>query len=246
MELERSLQIFEKYCKIWNFMKIRPLGAELFHASGKRSTWQSKQSFFAIIGMRLQSVTCVRLQRHFLFGVKYMYVCMYYVCVYLCMYVLCTYVCNVCIMYVMYVYTYVCIYIYIPTNNSPTNEREVRVRGPAAYAVWDRPFQNADHHTVYFLSLFLVRPPLSNHFKCRQLLLPLTILRSKQARAHSVRLPGQGIGPSQRSTSQHKTFTRGRNPCPWRGSNTESQQASGSRPVLERAPRDRSVYSRRW
>jgi hypothetical protein len=35
MKLEFSRQIFEKNFQIWNFMKIRPVGAELFHADGQ-------------------------------------------------------------------------------------------------------------------------------------------------------------------------------------------------------------------
>jgi hypothetical protein len=31
MELEFAQQVFEKYWNILNFMKIRPVGAELFH-----------------------------------------------------------------------------------------------------------------------------------------------------------------------------------------------------------------------
>jgi len=39
MKLEFSLQIFEKKNpQISNFMKIRPVGAELFHADGQ--TWR--------------------------------------------------------------------------------------------------------------------------------------------------------------------------------------------------------------
>jgi len=46
MKLEFSRQIFEKYSN-FNFMKIRPVGAELFHADWRidrctdRQTWRS-------------------------------------------------------------------------------------------------------------------------------------------------------------------------------------------------------------
>ena len=39
---------------------------------------------------------------------------------------------------------------------------------------------------------------------------------------------------AETSTSQHTTYIKGRHPCPWRGSNPKSQQASGRRPLLER------------
>jgi hypothetical protein len=35
MKIEFSRQIFEKNSQIWNFMKIRPVGAELLHAEGQ-------------------------------------------------------------------------------------------------------------------------------------------------------------------------------------------------------------------
>ena len=35
MELEYSVQIFEKNTYVSNFMKIRPVGAELLHADGR-------------------------------------------------------------------------------------------------------------------------------------------------------------------------------------------------------------------
>ena len=43
MELEFSLQIFEKYSNI-NFIKILPVGTELFHAGGQ--TDRTKLSLF--------------------------------------------------------------------------------------------------------------------------------------------------------------------------------------------------------
>ena len=36
---------------------------------------------------------------------------------------------------------------------------------------------------------------------------------------------------TQTSTWQHTTFTTGKHPCPWRDSNTQSQQVSGRRPT---------------
>jgi len=35
MKLEFSRQVFEKNTQIQNFMKFRPMGAELFHADGR-------------------------------------------------------------------------------------------------------------------------------------------------------------------------------------------------------------------
>jgi hypothetical protein len=35
MKLEFSWQIFEKKTQVSNFMKIRPLGAQLFHVGGR-------------------------------------------------------------------------------------------------------------------------------------------------------------------------------------------------------------------
>ena len=54
MKLDFSWQIFEKYSSI--FMKIRPVGAELFHVGGKdRHTWRSQQSLFAVLRTRLKT-----------------------------------------------------------------------------------------------------------------------------------------------------------------------------------------------
>ena len=44
-ELEFSLQIFEN-TQIWNFMKIRPVGAELFHAVGRTDRHDEANSRF--------------------------------------------------------------------------------------------------------------------------------------------------------------------------------------------------------
>jgi hypothetical protein len=40
MKLESSRHIFSKYTQKSNFMKIRPVGAELFHAGGGTDTTQ--------------------------------------------------------------------------------------------------------------------------------------------------------------------------------------------------------------
>jgi len=44
-----SRQIFDKYTKYQNFMKIRPVGAELFHADGRTCS-----CFYAILLTRLK------------------------------------------------------------------------------------------------------------------------------------------------------------------------------------------------
>jgi hypothetical protein len=44
MKLEYSLQIFEKKSQISNSMKIRPLGAEFFHADGQTDTHDEAKS----------------------------------------------------------------------------------------------------------------------------------------------------------------------------------------------------------
>jgi hypothetical protein len=57
-----SLQIFEKHSKL-NFVKIRPVGAELFHADGRTDGQTDRQTdttqlivTFAILRTRLQTV----------------------------------------------------------------------------------------------------------------------------------------------------------------------------------------------
>jgi len=54
MKLE-SLNSFSKHTPLPNFIKIRPVGAELFHADWRtdRQTWRSQQSLFAILRKRL-------------------------------------------------------------------------------------------------------------------------------------------------------------------------------------------------
>ena len=54
MKLEFSRQ-FSKNTEISNFMKIRPVGAELFHADRRtdEQTRRSEQSLFAILRTRL-------------------------------------------------------------------------------------------------------------------------------------------------------------------------------------------------
>jgi len=57
--MEFVQHIFEKYSNVLNFMKIRAVGAELFHADRQtgsqtdRQTWQSQQSSVAISRRRL-------------------------------------------------------------------------------------------------------------------------------------------------------------------------------------------------
>jgi hypothetical protein len=45
MKLEFSRQIFEKY--VSNFMKIRPVGAEMFHADGRTDRHDETNSRFS-------------------------------------------------------------------------------------------------------------------------------------------------------------------------------------------------------
>jgi hypothetical protein len=45
MKLEFSRQIFEKNSQISNYMKIRPLGAELFHAGRRTAITKLRISF---------------------------------------------------------------------------------------------------------------------------------------------------------------------------------------------------------
>jgi hypothetical protein len=47
MRLEFSRQIFEKKAKISNFMKIRPVGAELFHEDGRTDRHGEANSRFS-------------------------------------------------------------------------------------------------------------------------------------------------------------------------------------------------------
>jgi hypothetical protein len=47
MKIEFSRQIFEKFSKISNFMKIRPVGAELFHVNGQTDTHYEPNSRFS-------------------------------------------------------------------------------------------------------------------------------------------------------------------------------------------------------
>ena len=46
MKIEFSQQIFKKNIQISNFMKIRPVGAELFHADGQMETPEEANSWF--------------------------------------------------------------------------------------------------------------------------------------------------------------------------------------------------------
>jgi hypothetical protein len=50
---------FLKNTQIRNFTKIRPVGAELFHAHGQRERqiWQSQQWLFTILRLRLQTIS---------------------------------------------------------------------------------------------------------------------------------------------------------------------------------------------
>jgi hypothetical protein len=47
MEVELSVHIFEKYSKIKNFMKIRPVGAEVFHTIGRTDKHDEANSHFS-------------------------------------------------------------------------------------------------------------------------------------------------------------------------------------------------------
>jgi hypothetical protein len=131
---------------------------------------------------------------------------------------------------------------HIPTNNSPTNE--TKVRGPAADAVWQRPFQNADHHTVYFLSSFLVWPPLRNHCRCKGILLLPTILRRTRA---------LGRAPLDEESARRRAFYltthiyNRQTSMPLAG--FQPGIPASERPqtrLRTRDHRDRSVYYRSW
>jgi len=55
MKLEFFRQIFKKIPQISNFMKIHPVGAELFHADGRTDRHDKNvYSFFAILRTRLK------------------------------------------------------------------------------------------------------------------------------------------------------------------------------------------------
>ena len=47
MKLEISRQIFEEKAQISSFIKIRPVGAELFHADGRRDKHDEANSRFS-------------------------------------------------------------------------------------------------------------------------------------------------------------------------------------------------------
>jgi hypothetical protein len=63
MGLEFSGQIFRKSPQIWNFLKIRPVGAELFHAGGRPGERDDADIRFSPFCERAQKIApqCIKL-----------------------------------------------------------------------------------------------------------------------------------------------------------------------------------------
>jgi hypothetical protein len=57
MKLDFSQQIFEKNIKISNFMKVRPVGAELFHADRQTDMTKLIVAFRNFANARINAVT---------------------------------------------------------------------------------------------------------------------------------------------------------------------------------------------